>query len=182
MPWTAGLPGALDEAYSDALWDELVKRAAILYRGVDLGIVLVRPSGPRHVAKRAPVSVAIVGEPGELLMHAHGRTRHALVTFEGQPDAVALLQSAEVGPVAHTGVDVNAGPRRAIRSRMTATWPRVSDVGSADFEARVADGRLDLRHHVVRVRSGRSRPPGRRRLRQPRQAESVRACPLRRRR
>ncbi|BCW54311.1 hypothetical protein NicSoilB11_17460 [Arthrobacter sp. NicSoilB11] len=90
-------PRALDEAYSDALWDELVKRAAILYRGVDLGIVLVRPSGPRHVAKRAPVSVAIVGEPGELLMHAHGRTRHALVTFEGQPDAVALLQSAEVG-------------------------------------------------------------------------------------
>ena len=46
-----------DEAYSDALWDELVKRAAILYRGVDLGIVLVHPSGPRHVAKRAPVSV-----------------------------------------------------------------------------------------------------------------------------
>jgi uncharacterized protein (TIGR03085 family) len=90
-------PRALDEEYSDALWDELIKRAAILYRGVDLGIVLVRPSGPRHVAKRAPVSVAIVGEPGELLMHAHGRTRHALVTFEGQPDAVALLQSAEVG-------------------------------------------------------------------------------------
>jgi uncharacterized protein (TIGR03085 family) len=90
-------PRALDEAYSDALWDDLIKRAAILYRGVDLGIVLVRPSGPRHVAKRAPVSVAIVGEPGELLMHAHGRTRHALVTFEGQPDAVALLQSAEVG-------------------------------------------------------------------------------------
>ena len=90
-------PRALDQAYSDALWDELVKRAAILYRGVDLGIVLVSPSGPRHVAKRAPVSVAIVGEPGELLMHAHGRTRHALVTFEGQPDAVALLQSAEVG-------------------------------------------------------------------------------------
>ena len=90
-------PRALDEEYSDALWDELVKRAAILYRGVDLGIVLVSPSGPRHVAKRAPVSVAIVGEPGELLMHAHGRTRHALVTFEGQPDAVALLQSAEVG-------------------------------------------------------------------------------------
>ena len=90
-------PRALDEEYSDALWDELVKRAAILYRGVDLGIVLVNPSGPRHVAKRAPVSVAIVGEPGELLMHAHGRTGHALVTFEGQPDAVALLQSAEVG-------------------------------------------------------------------------------------
>ncbi|MDJ0356364.1 TIGR03085 family metal-binding protein [Paenarthrobacter sp. PH39-S1] len=90
-------PRALDDEYSDALWDDLIKRAAILYRGVDLGIVLVRPSGPRHVAKRAPVSVAILGEPGELLMHAHGRTGHALVTFEGQPDAVALLQTAEVG-------------------------------------------------------------------------------------
>lgn len=90
-------PRALDEAYSDALWDELIKRAALLYRGVDLGIVLVRPTGPRHVAKRAPVSVAIVGEPGELLMHAHGRTSQALVTFEGQPDAVALLQSADIG-------------------------------------------------------------------------------------
>jgi uncharacterized protein (TIGR03085 family) len=90
-------PRALDEDYSAALWDDLIKRAALLYRGVDLGIVLVRPDGPRHVAKRAPVSVAIVGEPGELLMHASGRARHALVTFEGQPDAVALLDSAEIG-------------------------------------------------------------------------------------
>lgn len=90
-------PRALDQGYSDALWDELIKRAAILYRGVDLGVVLVQPGGPRHVAKRAPVSVAIIGDPGELLMHAHGRTRHALVTFEGQPDAIALLESAEVG-------------------------------------------------------------------------------------
>jgi uncharacterized protein (TIGR03085 family) len=90
-------PRALDEAYSNALWDELIKRAAILYRGVDLGIILVRPDGPRHVAKRAAVSVAISGEPGELLMHAHGRTKHALVTFEGQADAVALLESADIG-------------------------------------------------------------------------------------
>ncbi|KNC18903.1 hypothetical protein AC792_09335 [Arthrobacter sp. RIT-PI-e] len=95
---TRWAPRALDEDYADALWEDLVKRAALLYRGVDLGIVLVRPGGPRHVAKRAPVSVAIVGEPGELLMHAHGRTEQALVTFEGQPDAVALLESADVGP------------------------------------------------------------------------------------
>ncbi|WP_026549864.1 TIGR03085 family metal-binding protein [Arthrobacter sp. Br18] len=88
---------ALDEEYSNALWDGLVKQAAILYRGVDLGIVLVRPDGPRHVAKRAQASVAIVGEPAELLMHAHGRRGHALVTFEGQPDAVALLDSADIG-------------------------------------------------------------------------------------
>ncbi len=90
-------PRALDGAYSQALWVELLKRAAFLYRSVDLGIVLVNPSGPRHVAKRAPVSVAIIGEPGELLLHANGRTHEALVSFEGQPDAVALLQTADVG-------------------------------------------------------------------------------------
>jgi uncharacterized protein (TIGR03085 family) len=90
-------PRALDTAYADALWDELIKRAAILYRGVDLGVVLVSTSGPRHVARRAPVSVAIVGDPGELLLHASGRTSQALVTFEGQPDAVALLASSDLG-------------------------------------------------------------------------------------
>lgn len=90
-------PRALDADYSEALWVELLKRAAILYRSVDLGIVLVNPEGPRHVAKRAPVSVAIIGDPGELLMHANGRTGQALVSFEGQPDAVTLLQTAEVG-------------------------------------------------------------------------------------
>lgn len=90
-------PRALDADYSQALWVELVKRAAIMYRGVDLGIVLVNPEGHRHVAKRAPVSVAIIGDPGELVMHANGRTGESLVSFEGQPDAVALLQTADIG-------------------------------------------------------------------------------------
>ena len=47
-------PRALDEAYSDALWDELVKRAAILYRGVDLGIVLVQPVRPAACGQARP--------------------------------------------------------------------------------------------------------------------------------
>ncbi|GAA1339404.1 uncharacterized protein (TIGR03085 family) [Arthrobacter roseus] len=90
-------PRALDPEYADALWHELVKRATLLYRGMDVGIVLVRPNGPRHVAKRGAMSVAITGEPGELVMHAHGRTCHALVTFEGQPDAVDLLERSRTG-------------------------------------------------------------------------------------
>ena len=90
-------PRSLDPDYSQALWAELLKRAAFLYRSVDLGIVLVNPQGHRHVAKRAPVSVAIIGDPGELLLHANGRTGQSLVSFEGQPDAVALLQTATVG-------------------------------------------------------------------------------------
>jgi uncharacterized protein (TIGR03085 family) len=90
-------PRALDRHYADALWKNLVRQAAVMYRGVDVGIVLVRPDGPRHVARRAPVSVAVVGDPGELLLHATGRRGQALVTFEGEPDAVALLEGASTG-------------------------------------------------------------------------------------
>lgn len=85
-------PRALDKDYSDALWNHLIRRAGLLYRGVDAGIILVNPSGARHVVKRAAVSAAIVGEPAELLMHASGRRSHALVTFEGRADVVARLQ------------------------------------------------------------------------------------------
>lgn len=91
------VPRALDEEYTEVLWSELIKRAGMLYRGVDLGIILVRPDGPRHVVKKAESAVAITGEPAELLMHAHGRQKHALVTLEGDEDAVALLTSAQIG-------------------------------------------------------------------------------------
>jgi uncharacterized protein (TIGR03085 family) len=89
-------PRILDEEYSDELWRALVRGSALLYRGVDVGIILCRPDGQRHVARRATTSVAITGEPAELLMHAHGRRGQALVTFEGAPDAVALLRSADL--------------------------------------------------------------------------------------
>lgn len=87
-------PRALDGDYSDALWHELLKRAPLMYRRADGGIVLVRPDGLRQVVKRGAASVAILGEPCELLMHAHGRTRHSLVTFEGPPDAVARIKGS----------------------------------------------------------------------------------------
>lgn len=88
-------PRALDGDYSDALWHELLKRAPLMYRRADVGIVLVRPDGLRQVVKEGGVSVAIIGEPCELLMHAHGRTQHSLVTFEGPPNAVARIK----GPI-----------------------------------------------------------------------------------
>ncbi|MFB0835525.1 TIGR03085 family metal-binding protein [Arthrobacter halodurans] len=91
-------PRVLDEDYSEELWRALVRGSGLLYRGVDVGVILRRPDGRRHVARRAATSVAIAGEPAELLLHAYGRRGHALVTFEGAPDAVALLSSAELGP------------------------------------------------------------------------------------
>lgn len=85
------VPRALDAKYEDLLWEDLVRRAAHYYRGVDVGIILVRPDGQRHVARKASTSVAITGRPGELLLHASGRREEALVTFEGAAEAIALL-------------------------------------------------------------------------------------------
>ena len=85
------VPRALDAKYEDLLWADLVRRALYYYRGVDIGIILVRPDGQRHVARKASTSVAITGRPGELLLHASGRREEALVTFEGAAEAIALL-------------------------------------------------------------------------------------------
>ena len=138
-------PRALDEAYSDALWDELIKRAAILYRGVDLGIVLVRPVRP---AARGQARTGFGGDRRRARRTADARPR---------PDppcpghfrrparrrrAAPVRRSRPLTNTCYT----NAGPLEgAPRSCCRGGW------GSADFEACVADGLLDLGHHVVRA-------------------------------
>lgn len=87
-------PRVLDAEYSEVLWEALIRRAALYYRGVDVGVILRRPDGQRHVVRKAATSVAITGVPGELMMHANGRRNHALVTFEGSDDALALFSSS----------------------------------------------------------------------------------------
>ncbi|MDO5744232.1 MAG: TIGR03085 family metal-binding protein [Micrococcaceae bacterium] len=86
-------PRVLDSRYEDLLWKDLVRRAGIYYRGTETGIILVRHDGQRHVVRKAQSSVAIIGRPGEILLHASGRRAEALVTFEGTQEAIALLSS-----------------------------------------------------------------------------------------
>ncbi|GAA4370873.1 TIGR03085 family metal-binding protein [Paeniglutamicibacter cryotolerans] len=90
------VPRALDARYSELLWRNLIGRAALMYRGSDVGIILVRPDGIRHVVRKAGTSVAISGAPSELVLHASGRGAQALVTFEGSPEAIALLATAHL--------------------------------------------------------------------------------------
>ncbi|WP_411732936.1 TIGR03085 family metal-binding protein [Paeniglutamicibacter sp.] len=85
------VPRALDAKYEDLLWEDLLRHAGHYYRGADVGIILVRPDGQRHVTRKSSSSVAITGHPGELLLHASGRREEALVTFEGADEAIALL-------------------------------------------------------------------------------------------
>ncbi|MGL3804837.1 TIGR03085 family metal-binding protein [Paeniglutamicibacter sp. R2-26] len=86
-------PRVLDEKYAELLWKDLVRRASLYYRGSEVGIILVRPDGRRHVARKAKTSVAILGRPEELLLHASGRREEALVTFEGADEAIDLFNA-----------------------------------------------------------------------------------------
>ncbi|MFJ6417177.1 TIGR03085 family metal-binding protein [Paeniglutamicibacter sp. NPDC091659] len=86
-------PRVLDEKYAELLWRDLVRRASAYYRGSEVGIILVLPDGRRHVARKAKTSVAIMGRPEELLLHAAGRREEALVTFEGADEALELFNA-----------------------------------------------------------------------------------------
>lgn len=88
------VPRSLDAAYTDRLWQRLKQAAKLLYRHAPVGIILVRPDGTRYQAKKGTDSVAIYGSVSELIMHAYGRTNHALVLYEGSPEAKKALEAS----------------------------------------------------------------------------------------
>jgi uncharacterized protein (TIGR03085 family) len=84
-------PRPSDPKRDDALWRALRFASRMSYRRSVVGVLLRRPDGEVVVAKRAPRSVTISGEPGELLLHAFGREQ-VRVEFDGDEVAVAELQ------------------------------------------------------------------------------------------
>ncbi|MCK6095647.1 maleylpyruvate isomerase family mycothiol-dependent enzyme [Micrococcus sp. EYE_162] len=85
-------PRILADDYADMLYTRLRGRARLLYRGAETGIVLARRPRPASRVDNAPivarrpgedgVSVRVTGAAGELVLHAHGRRRAALVTTD----------------------------------------------------------------------------------------------------
>ena len=91
-------PRILADDYADALFTRLHARAALLYRGEETGVVLVRRARAGSRTDNAPltarrpgpdgVGVRVTGPAGELAMHAFGRRGAALVTqdrFDADP-------------------------------------------------------------------------------------------------
>lgn len=70
------------------VWRRTLTGARLLYRRAGTGVVLVVPGGPRAVVRHGADSVAVVGDPVELALHAAGRHRAAQVTLEGRPGTV----------------------------------------------------------------------------------------------
>jgi hypothetical protein len=70
----------------------LLKTSRYFFRKAPVGIILCRPDGQRHVAKKAPNAVSVNGPVTEFTMYASGRTSEALVTFEAGESALEIIR------------------------------------------------------------------------------------------
>jgi uncharacterized protein (TIGR03085 family) len=89
-------PRPPDAARDAALWTGLGRMAKLTLRRSPVGLVLRRPDGQEIVVKRGPSTVAVTGEPGELLLFAAGRDA-ARVGYEGDQAAIAVVQGLRRG-------------------------------------------------------------------------------------
>ncbi len=91
--WEPRPPDATRDA---ALWSGLRRAGRMTLRRSPVGLVLRRPDGEEIVVRRGPSTVAVTGEPGELLLFAFGRDA-ARVGFEGDQTAVAAVRGLDRG-------------------------------------------------------------------------------------
>lgn len=89
-------PRPKDPGRDDLLWYVLGSAARLGYRNSPVGVVLRRADGAERVACGGPRTVTLVGEPGELLLHAYGR-EIVVLDFEGEQADIAALQGARRG-------------------------------------------------------------------------------------
>jgi uncharacterized protein (TIGR03085 family) len=83
------------DAQRDAmLWRTVGLSGRMSYKRSSVGVVLRRPDGVEVQVHRGPSTVAIIGEPGELLLHVFGR-QAARVTFEGDEASIGVVQGLE---------------------------------------------------------------------------------------
>lgn len=90
-------PRVLDTEYTELLWQSLIRMTRVLFRHAPIGIILTRPDGQRHVAKKAPNAVSITGPVTELMMYSFGRIDQSLVLFEGGETALEIVKGFKPG-------------------------------------------------------------------------------------
>ncbi|KUM31648.1 TIGR03085 family protein [Glutamicibacter mishrai] len=90
-------PRVLDKEYTELLWQSLTRMSRVLFRKAPVGIILTRPDGQRHVAKKAPNAVSITGPVTELMLYGFGRIDQSLVLFEGGETALEIVKGFKPG-------------------------------------------------------------------------------------
>lgn len=87
-------PRVLPLGEQDILWQRLTRAGRLLARSSPVGVILRRSdTGESATARRGSPSVAVVGEPLELMLRLYGR-RASVVDIEGPADAVAAFERA----------------------------------------------------------------------------------------
>jgi uncharacterized protein (TIGR03085 family) len=89
-------PRPPDGRRNAALWKALGMAGRWLYRRSPVGVMLRRPDGAEHAVRSGPRRVVVVGDPGELVLHAYGRSE-VRVEVQGEPAAVQAFQRSPRG-------------------------------------------------------------------------------------
>jgi uncharacterized protein (TIGR03085 family) len=87
-------PRPPDRERDATLWRLVRILGRFAFRRSPVGIVLRRNEGEPAVVKRGPKPVTIVGEPGELVLYAFGRTAVRL-SFNGDDESVGIVQGLD---------------------------------------------------------------------------------------
>jgi uncharacterized protein (TIGR03085 family) len=91
-------PRALPSTLADSVWRAVRLGARATLRRAPDGVVLRRAGTDSSVvAKKAPLTVTVVGDPVELALFTSGRQRAARVDLSGDDAAVSRLVAAPLG-------------------------------------------------------------------------------------
>ena len=89
-------PRPMDPVMGDILWKMLgfgFSKKSI----PDVALTLRMPDGREKQVTKAGRSAVMIGDPGELALYLSGRKGAAVVTFEGDDSAVAVVKNAKFG-------------------------------------------------------------------------------------
>ncbi|MFC7616830.1 TIGR03085 family metal-binding protein [Actinokineospora soli] len=89
-------PRPADPKRDAALWTAVARAGKLMYRNSPVGVALRTPAGREVAVKRGPTTVSVVGEPGELLLHAFGRDQ-AVVDYDGEQAAIGAVRGLARG-------------------------------------------------------------------------------------
>lgn len=87
-------PRPPDTQRDEAVWRAARMTGRLALRRSPVGVLLRRPDGAEIAAHRGPDTVAVIGEPGELLLWLFGRAA-VRVTFEGDQRSIAIVQGLD---------------------------------------------------------------------------------------
>ncbi len=89
-------PRPPDDERDGILWSQVGLVGRLSYRKSPVGVTLRRPDGAERQVRSGPRTVVLLGEPGELMLHAAGRAQ-VVVSGEGEPADVAAVHALDRG-------------------------------------------------------------------------------------